>query len=102
MGERAIFKWSGEYFGFLFCGYLFDARGRYFGWVARDRSVWKKDGSYLGELVDGDYILRNSMKTEPRPKTPKFPPSERLQPIQRIDRIPLPPRSGWVDALEGL
>ena len=56
----------------------------------------------MGELVEGDYIVRDSTKMAPLPKISKVPPFERIRPMPHIDRIPLPARSGWVDALEGL
>jgi hypothetical protein len=94
-----IYRWSGEYFGFLSGGNLFDASCRYLGWAAADGEVWRKDGSLLGEIVEDNYILRNTM-TVARP----------LQPIRPIPVIPPTParwairtaralRTAYVDAL---
>jgi len=94
-----IFRWSGEYFGFIHNGYFFDADGNYLGWIEDDGSVWNQDGTYLGELTEGNYILRNTMKIEPIPKIPKIPPIPPIPPIPEIDRIGKIGKLGWKDAL---
>ncbi len=52
-----IFRCNGEYFGFLHTWRLFDSRGYYLGWVD-EGEVWGADGAFLGELVNGCYVLR--------------------------------------------
>ena len=43
-----VFKWSGEYFGFIHNENLFHANGAYFGWI-EDGQAWSSDGAYLGD-----------------------------------------------------
>jgi len=100
MSKIPIFRWSGEYFGFIHNGNFFDAKSNYLGWVKDDGSVWNEDGTYLGELTEGKYIIRNSMKTEPIPKIPKIPPIPPIPPIPSIDKIGRIGKIGWDDALE--
>ena len=69
-----IFKWNGEYFGFVRRDYLFSHRGEYRGWIGRNQRVWKSSGEFLGELVDGKYILRRNTMIPPVPTVPKVPP----------------------------
>jgi len=98
--KRPIFRWSGEYFGFLYNGRFFDADANYLGWIEDDGSIWNEDGSYLGELNEENYILRNSMKIEPISKIPKIPPIPPIPPIPKIDKIGKIGRIGWDDALD--
>jgi hypothetical protein len=97
-----IFRWSGEYFGFLTnTGFLFEARGSYIGWVSDGHQVWSADGAYLGEIVDAHYILRDSTKPSPTPKKPPDEPTTYINlPPRPPDRSAHQPRPGYVDALE--
>jgi hypothetical protein len=54
-----IFRWNGERFGFVHRWRLFDSQSYYLGWVD-EGEVWRRDGTYLGELVDGCYVLRST------------------------------------------
>ncbi len=98
--KTPIFRWSGEYFGFIYRGNLFDAEGNYLGWIEDDGSVWNRDGTYLGELIEGNYILRNTMRMEPLPKIPKIPPIAPIPPVPKSDRIAKMAKLGWDDALD--
>jgi hypothetical protein len=62
---QAVYRWYGEYFGFIWMDRLFDKSGNYVAWID-GKEVWKKDGTYLGELVENRYVLR-ATKKEPRP-----------------------------------
>lgn len=95
-----LFKWSGEYAGFISNGRLFDDGGNYIGWLEMDGSAWGPDGRYLGELVEGSYILRNTMRIEPIPRIPKIPPIPPIPPMGSVNRIGKIPRIGWTDALD--
>ena len=95
-----VFKWSGEYFGFIHNENLFHADGAYLGWI-EDGQVWASDGSYLGEIVEENYILRRTNRLPPLAKIPKSQPIHRIRPIQEVNRGGRIPKSGWVDALEG-
>ncbi len=87
-----IFRRNGEYFGFVHYWPLFDARGYYLGWVD-EGEVWRRDGAFLGELVDGCYVLRRkeAVRTQRVPLDPPSPWAPR--PFGR-------PRGCWVDALD--
>lgn len=61
----ALYSWDGRYFGFVSNGRVFDANSRYVGWVEDDGRAWRADGSFLGEMVDDSYILRNINIAEP-------------------------------------
>ncbi len=95
----AIFRWDGRYFGFIHGGNLFDAAGSYLGW-SDGEWVWRADGTFLGEVVDDDHILRNETQVEPVPQVPRVPPVPPVPPIPEIDRVGRVPLAGWKDALE--
>lgn len=97
--KKPIFQWNGEYWGFIYNNKLFNDSSDYFGWIDGNNQVWKHDGSYLGELVEDNYILRRSNKVEPIPKIPPIPP---IPPIPKINKIPKIPKIGWIDPLEDL
>ena len=94
-----IFRWEGEYYGFLCQGRLYDRQGMYQGWLDSKRQVWRWDGSHLGELKHENYILRNLHRPEADPKFPKPYPHPPLPPEPRKNRPPKPPLTGWADAL---
>lgn len=96
-----IFRWTGEYFGFIISDCLFDGSSMYAGWIDRDRA-WRHDGHYLGEIVDEHYVLRNTMMTPPSPRIPRISPIPPIPPIPPINRIGRIPKIGWVDALDDL
>ena len=95
-----IFKWNGEYFGFVRRGYLFSHHGEYRGWIDRNQRVWKSSGEFLGQLVDEKYILRRNTTIPPVPKVPKVPPVSPVPPIRPINLTGRIPKVGWTDALE--
>ena len=95
-----VFRWNGEYYGFISNGNLFNASGEYRGWIEDDGNVWREDGTYLGELVEGSYILRNTMKVEPVPRVPRVPPVPPVPMVPAINRVGRVPRVGYEDPLE--
>ncbi len=97
-----IFRWSGEYFGFISNGNLFSSSSEYLGWIKKAGSVWKNDGSYLGELVEDNYILRNTSRMKPMASMPKMTPMSLMAPMPPMDRMGRMGRMGWVDALDEL
>lgn len=101
MSNRVIiFRWSGEYFGFIDNGYLFDSHSNYLGWAESDGSVWNEDGTYLGEMVEDSYILRNITMYEPIARIPKIPPISPIPPIPPFNRYGNYAMYGWQDALD--
>jgi len=95
----AIFRWTGEYFGFIVNKNLLDINGTYLGWIEDDQ-VWGSDVVYLGEVVEENYILRRAVMIPRIPRIPRIPPIPPIPPIPEIDRIGRVPRVGWVDALD--
>lgn len=95
-----IFRWSGEYVGFVDGPFLFGADGRYLGWHEADGSVWRADGRPLGWLVDGAYVLRDLRRTPPVPRCARVPPVPATPPPRSGARLARVPRPGWVDALQ--
>lgn len=98
--KNRIFRWNGEYAGFVSNGYLFDAQGGYRGWVETDGRVWDKGGRYIGNLIEENYILRNTMRMTPMPRLPRLTPISPIPPLPPMNRIGRLPKLGWEDALE--
>jgi hypothetical protein len=96
-----IFKWNGQYFGFIHGENVFSGDGVYLGWI-EDGQVWSSDGEYLGEVVEEHYILRRTNMVPPLPKIPRISPTRPIRPHQEISRHGRMPKTGWVDALENL
>jgi hypothetical protein len=94
-----IFRWTGEYFGFLQNNALFAADGTYLGWVD-GCAVWHKDGTFCGHVVEQNYILKKPMRLEPLARIPKKPPIPPVPPIPGISRSGRMPRLGCRDALD--
>src|SRR5437763_5784209 len=82
---QPIFRWNGQYFGFVANGYLMDSRGTYRGWIAHDGTVWQSNGKFLGDLVGGEYVLlKQSTKRVSQPK--RFTPTPVALPPKADDR----------------
>ena len=94
-----IFRWNGEYFGFICNGHLFDSKSNYLGWTESDGSVWANSGMYLGQLSEENYVLRSTTIVQPIPRVPRIPPIPPVPPVQSINRIGKIGRIGWDDAL---
>jgi hypothetical protein len=101
MGDIPVFRWSGEYFGFIRDNNFFDKDGIYLGWLEYER-IWKIDGEFLGELIDENYILRNKFDVPICCRVPRTPPLRPIPPTPSTDRAGKELRSGWVDSLEEL
>lgn len=100
--KNPVFKWSGEYAGFIYNGYLFDRDSNYLGWIEKDGRVWKADGQFLGELVDNNYILRSEMQIEPVSRIPRVEPVSPISPVSPIDRVGRIDRVGYADSIDWL
>ena len=100
MSKTPIYRWSGEFFGFIYNGKFFDADSNFLGWTDDENRVWRADGTFLGEIVDDNYILRRTTMIEPVPRVPKVPPVPPVPPVPRVDRVGHVPKVGWEDALD--
>ena len=99
----SIFRLSGAYVGVLTSdGWFFDAEGRYIGWHDKNSQVWHRDGTYLGEIIDENFILRRQGWLQSVRKTPKVPPIAPELPAAPPNRLPIAARPGWVDALDNI
>ena len=97
--SKPIFRWNGEYFGFISNGRLFDKYSHYLGWVDGNE-VWRKDGTYLGEIVEGAYILRRTLMATRTRRAVRATPATPAIRADRASRAPRAKRAGYVDALD--
>jgi hypothetical protein len=98
----SIFKWSGEYSGFILDGHVFDARSHYLGWVDEDGTVWHRTGRYVGEVVEENYILRNTSQAPRAARAALVTPAAPASPAAPARRAALGQKAGWVDAWDDL
>jgi hypothetical protein len=94
-----IFRWSGQYYGFVANGYLFDAESNLRGWVGSDGTVWRSDGQFLGDLVGGEYVLHQQSAPRARRAKRVLPSAPIDSPVRPPDRVARAPRVGYVDGL---
>jgi hypothetical protein len=96
---QPVYRWYGEYFGFIWMARLFDKAGNYIAWIDGNE-VWKKDGTYLGELVENRYVLR-ATKMKPRPNCkPVSPlPDQPKNIVACEDTEARPLKENYIDAL---
>jgi hypothetical protein len=71
--KKILYKYNGEYWGFIFKGRIYNKDGKYFGWVDKNNKCWNVDGDYLGQLEEDKYIVQKKIYTEPVSKIPKIP-----------------------------
>ena len=95
-----IYRWSGEYFGFIKKGRLFNAISEYLGWVTDDGRVWRADGTFLGEIENENYILRRTSMATPARKARRATPAIPSTPARRANRAGKARKAGRVDALD--
>lgn len=96
---QAIYRLNGEYFGFIWEARLFDKDSKYVGWVD-GKEVWTTKNEYLGELLDGKYILRAIKLENPSCKGQCPPPMRPVKPSKCENTKRQPPKKGYVDALD--
>ena len=94
---KPIFRWNGQPLGFVQNGFLYDTEGKYLGWVGTEGDVWAKDGHFVGEVVMGEYIMRNVLRKSPTPVIPRFPPLPVIAKLFAKPRAPQSPMTNWVD-----
>ncbi|MGH7321690.1 MAG: 4-fold beta flower protein [Candidatus Rokuibacteriota bacterium] len=93
-----LFRWGGAYWGFIAGDGVFDRYGRHVAWLEGD-DVFDLSGRFMGELREGQYVLRNRLRPAPvhrapRPAAPH--PTPAAPPPERAARDPL---DDWADAL---
>lgn len=97
-----IYRRGGPYFGFLYAGYLFDASAEYLGWVDDSGKLWRgDDGSFLGVLVEDNYILHHTTMSQPSRRSLRSRPSRPTPRSRWTDRAARSMPSGHCDALDG-
>jgi hypothetical protein len=94
-----LFRWSGPFVGFWFGGCLFDANGVYLGWEDTQGRVWRREGTYLGQRMHGNYIMRREGFPQPVRQPRRVPPVIPDLPAPPTARTARPPVPGWTDAL---
>jgi hypothetical protein len=97
-----IYRWNGQYFGFINdsnrC--LFGANSDYIGWLTDDNRVWRREGTFLGEVVGENYILRRTSMATPARKAIRATPARPAIPARPANRPAKPTRAGYLDALD--
>ncbi len=92
-----IFRWNGEYWGFVLGDDLYDANGHQVGMIDKSNKVWLNNGKYLGDLIDENYILRSEHISEPVPKITRVATNSVTPLIPQVNRVGRVSRAGWID-----
>jgi len=93
-----IYRWNGQYFGFIYNKRLFDKFSRYLGWID-ENEVWDKEGTYLGEIIDENYILRSTKISNRLIRAIKPTPAIPTSPVKRTPRAAREIKGFYVDSL---
>jgi hypothetical protein len=96
---QPIFRWNGQYFGFIANEHLFDSTSNYRGWVENNGTVWRSDGKFLGDLVGGEYVLLQTSAIRAS-RLARACPATFEMPDRPDDRIGRGQRPGYVDGLD--
>lgn len=96
--KTPIYRWSGEYFGFIYNDRLFDKYSKYLGWLDSGE-VYRSNGTYLGAIVDENYILRRTTMATKATRATRATPATPATPAARSNRAGRSNRSGYIDAL---
>lgn len=102
MEKKILYKYNGEYWGFIYKNCIFDKYSKYFGWVDKKNKCWNVDGDYIGNLVEDKYITQKNIYTEPIGKIPKMP---RIEPTKIAPQPNISPKMvsiNYYDVLEKL
>lgn len=100
MSDQPIYRWRGQYFGFISNERLFDASSHYLGWIESDGRVWRKNGTFMGEIVDQNYILRRTTMATPAIRAIRAIPATPAVRAIRATRAARAIRASYVDALD--
>lgn len=93
-----LFRWDGQYWGFVADEGLYDRYGRHVGWV-QGVNVYERSGRFMGELRFGQYVLRDLLRAEPIHRAPRPAVPYPTPPAPAPDRDTRPPIADWRDAL---
>ncbi|WP_154202575.1 4-fold beta flower protein [Vibrio harveyi] len=94
-----IYRWNGQYFGFIKNDRLFSASSQYLGWVTEDGRVWRRNGTFLGEVENENYILRRTSMATPATRAVRATPAIPATPARRANRAGKASIAGRIDAL---
>lgn len=95
-----IYRWNGQYFGFIKNDRLFSASSQYLGWVTEDGRAWRRNGTFLGEVENENYILRRTSMATPATRAVRATPAIPATPARRANRAGKALRAGRIDALD--
>ncbi|WP_158144290.1 4-fold beta flower protein [Vibrio metschnikovii] len=95
-----IYRWNGQYFGFIKNDRLFNASSQYLGWVTEDGRVWRRNGTFLGEVENENYILKRTSMATPANRAVRATPATPVTPARRANRAGKALRAGRIDALD--
>lgn len=102
MKKIFLYKLSGKYWGFVYDNYIYDINNEYFGWIDNENLAWYKNGKYLGELFQNNYIVINYSNIKPISRMPIEAPSEKFSVNVKINKMKRVADKGWSDALKNI
>ena len=101
MNVRYIFNSDGTYVAFLQEENLFSPDTKWLGFVRNGTDAYKRDGSYMGQLLNDDRIARKKTGTASFPVSPPLPPFTPYRPFAPFPRLRMSPLPwGWEDVFE--
>jgi hypothetical protein len=95
---RPVFRWAGQYWGFLAGSELYDRYGRHVGWL-EGADVYLRSRAFLGELRAEGYVVRDVLRAEPVHRAARAAVPYGTSPASPPDRDACDPVDGWRDAL---
>jgi hypothetical protein len=102
MERKILYKYNGQYWGFVLKGRIYNKDAKYFGWIDKKNRCWNYDGDYIGNLVEDKYIIQKNIYTEPVGRIPKIP---RAEPVKIADQPNIKAKiltTNYYDVLERL
>lgn len=102
MERKILYKYNGQYWGFIYKNCIFDKNSKYHGWVDKKNRCWNDNGDYIGNLIEDKYIVQRNIYTEPIGRTPKMP---TVEPAKIADQPNISPKiltTNYYDVLERL
>jgi hypothetical protein len=96
--SEPLFRWAGQYWGFLAGDGVYDRHGRHVGRI-QGNDVYDRDGKFMGELMNRYYVLRNVLRPEPIHLAPEPAVPFPTPPASLPDRQARVALDGWTDAL---